>query len=176
MSREESMAADKYIVGFAYGSNMLLARLRERVPSSEIICMGILKKHVLKWHKLSKDGSGKCDAEFTGKDIDEVWGILFKLKALEKIFLDKAEGLNNGYAEKKVEILSDHGNMKAKLYYATKKDPAARPYHWYKEIVVAGARENNLPNAYTETLESVDSIPDPDKKRAAENTKSLSGG
>jgi gamma-glutamylcyclotransferase len=50
---------------FAYGSNMSLSRLRERVPSAEAVGCFSLNGHDLRFHKLSKDGSGKCDAFFT---------------------------------------------------------------------------------------------------------------
>ncbi len=48
---------------FAYGSNMLTARLHERVPSATPIGIGQLEGHALRWDKRSwRDGSGKCDA------------------------------------------------------------------------------------------------------------------
>ena len=68
----------KRIVYFAYGSNMLTARLRERTPSATPIGIGRLTGHVLSWDKRSRaDGSGKCDAEATGHERDVIWGVLF---------------------------------------------------------------------------------------------------
>lgn len=67
------MALTDHVVTFAYGSNMLVARLTERVPSARPIGIGQLKGHVLRWHKRSKDGSGKCDIEITESDADSVW-------------------------------------------------------------------------------------------------------
>ena len=53
---------------FAYSSNMLTDRLRERVPSATAIGIGQLAGHSLRWDKRSeRDGSGKCDAEATGR-------------------------------------------------------------------------------------------------------------
>ena len=136
---------------FAYGSNMLTARLRERVPSAVAIGTGRLSRHVLKWHKRSRDGSGKCDAEATGLIDDVVWGVLFELNAAEKPALDRAEGLNNGYVERKIEILTDRGPMSAVAYFAVAIDPSRRPYHWYKSFVVEGAREHGLPHEYQQS-------------------------
>lgn len=50
------------ILYFAYGSNMSSARLRARVPSCRPIGIAFLPGHELRFHKRSKDGSGKCDA------------------------------------------------------------------------------------------------------------------
>ena len=55
---------------------MFARRLQERVPSAEPIAIGKLKGHVLRWDKRSqRDGSGKCDAEATGRARDSVWGV-----------------------------------------------------------------------------------------------------
>jgi hypothetical protein len=44
---------------FSYGSNMCLARLKNRVPSATFVSIGTLLEHKIKLHKLSKDGSGR---------------------------------------------------------------------------------------------------------------------
>ena len=47
---------------FAYGSNLLTCRLRQRTPSARVVDRAILRQHELRWHKAATDGSGKCDA------------------------------------------------------------------------------------------------------------------
>ncbi len=152
---------------------MLTARLRERVPSAAAVGTGRLPGHVLKWHKRSRDGSGKCDIESTARNEDIVWGVLFELDSAEKPALDRAEGRNNGYVERQLDILTDRGTVRAVAYIATTKDPVLRPYHWYKGFVVAGAREHGLPPEYIQSIESTPSIPDPDAARAAHNERLL---
>ena len=165
--------SDKRIKVFAYGSNMLTAWMRKRVPSANPIGIGRLNGHRLKWHKVSKDGSGKCDAEFTGTDSDIVWGVLYELNSAEKPTLDKVEGLGRGYSEKAVDILVDSKTVNAWLYIATNKDPSAVPYHWYKDLVVHGARRHQLPEDYVAVLEAIVSKSDPDAERAARNARIL---
>jgi len=148
------------IVYFAYGSNMVTARLRERAPSATPIGIGRLPGHVLSWDKRSRDGSGKCDAEATGRNGDVIWGVLFELDAQDKPALDRAEGVGVGYVETLVTILTDHGAVDALTYCATEKDPALRPYRWYKALVVAGAREHQLPADYRRQLELVETVSD----------------
>ena len=53
---------------FAYGSNMLTARLRERMPSCKPLGIAKLPGHALRFHKRSKDQSGKCNAFATDDD------------------------------------------------------------------------------------------------------------
>lgn len=149
--------------------------MRKRVPSANAISIGHIKYHALCWHKRSNDGSGKCDAEATVPITDVVWGVLFEIKRCEKSRLDEAEGLGRGYAEKEVDVVTDKGTAKALMYYAIDKDRSLQPYHWYKSFVVAGAREHGLPEDYVVILESKQSTPDPDPKRAAKNQKLLSG-
>ncbi len=99
---------------FAYGSNMLTARLRERVPSAAAIGIGRLVGHALRWDKRSgRDRSGKCDAEATGRQEDVVWGVLFELDPDEKLALDRAEGLGVGYLDKTVQVSTDEHGLPA---------------------------------------------------------------
>jgi hypothetical protein len=89
-----------------------------------------------------------------------VWGVLFELDAQDKPALDRAEGVGEGYVEKLVTILTDQSVVDALTYCATEKDPALRPYRWYKALVVAGAREHQLPAEYRRQLELVETVSD----------------
>jgi gamma-glutamylcyclotransferase len=51
--------ASATIVNFAYGSNMLTRRLRERAPSARTVGTGVLHGHTLRWHKVGQDSSGQ---------------------------------------------------------------------------------------------------------------------
>jgi len=109
---------------------MLTARLRKRVPSATTIGIGQLEGYVLRWDKRSwRDGSGKCDAEFTGQQSDAVWGVVFEFAPEDKQALDQAEGLGNGYMETVVNVLTEVGPITAITYLATDKDASLRPYH-----------------------------------------------
>jgi len=154
---------------FAYGSNMSLARLRARVPSARFVAVAELEAHRLLFHKVSlRDRSAKCDAAFTGDPEDRVLGMVFSVAEAEKPTLDRAEGLGSGYEEKVVEVVTTDGKpLSVRLYYATHTDPALRPYRWYREHVLIGARENNLPEDYIARIEAVEADEDPNRKRTA---------
>ena len=154
---------------FAYGSNMLTARLRERVASARPLGVARLRGHVLVWNKRGRDGSGKCSVIASGRDEDLVWGVLFELEDREKSALDRVEGLGCGYDEGTVEVMCNGVTVQALTYLATDTDDSLRPYDWYKELVVAGAREHRLTHEYIALLESAESIPDSDRERARSN-------
>jgi hypothetical protein len=160
-------------------THIRLPQRPRRVPRDAYaipISTGCIVGHRLTFTKVSKDGSGKCDAEFTGKAQDVVWGVLYSFDPAEKGRLDRAEGLGNGYAEKQVSVIVGGEAKMAVTYYATKKDPSLRPYDWYKEYVLFGARENGLPDEYiVSMIESVVAIEDPDKERSARERAILRG-
>jgi len=85
---------------FSYGSNMSIRRMVKRVPSAKVVTVARLSGHILKYHKASKDGSGKCDVLETEQIEDTVYGVVFDIAEGEKTNLDRAEGLGYGYEAK----------------------------------------------------------------------------
>lgn len=154
------------IIVFAYGSNMLMRRINARCPSATPLGMAELRSYELKWHKRSRlDGSGKCDVVQTDNVSHVVYGVLYDIPAREKLELDKAEGLGRGYDEKTVEVAFKGALCSATIYCATDIDASLRPYTWYRALVVAGAKENQLPEKYIEQLADADAITDSNSER-----------
>ncbi len=154
---------------FAYGSNMAAERLRGRVSSAELISVAALPDHALRFHKPSKkDGSGKCDAAFTGKSEDQVLGALYSIQTIQLPELDRFEGRGYGYDRKTVQVLTSAGGyFNAETYIATTFDSNRRPLDWYKEHVLRGARAICLPSGYIASIEAVVADIDTDEKRRA---------
>ncbi len=146
---------------------MSLKRIRDRVPSATAIGTGKLSGHELKFHKKSTiDGSAKCDIFQNNDPNSKVIGIVFEIDEKGKKVLDKKEGVGFGYEEKNVEIVNSEGNLISVFtYYATNIDNNLKPYTWYKEHVLQGAKENDLPATYIMNLEIVVAIEDPDRER-----------
>jgi hypothetical protein len=126
----------------------------------------------LAFHKLGKDGSGKCNAYFTDNDEDYIWGALFEIDSIEKGALDRAEGLGFGYNEKLVQVdgLDGH-SVEATTYYATNIDSSLKPYSWYLNHVVVGSNEIGVPVDYLQKVSIVEAIEDPDKERDSQERK-----
>ena len=120
--------------------------------------MAKLTGHDLRFHKMStNDGSSKCDAYATGASTDTVWGVVFEIASVEKPRLDRAEGLGFGYDEKSVDVLSAKGPLSAFTYIASPEAirPDLKPFAWYKQYVLDGAIEHELPPEYIEAIRTV---------------------
>ncbi len=152
------------IAYFAYGSNMLTARLRERVPSATRKQIGHLKDHTVTFHKISVDGSGK--ATLTHSCGEEAHGCVFAISRDEKSSLDSAEGM--GYDEKAVLVQVGPELFEAFTYVAAPShlDQALQPYDWYVALVEAGAREHQLPEWVIEAYSSAERKTDKNVDRA----------
>ena len=130
-------------------------------PFTPPIGRATLPGHRLAWHKVGKDGSGKCDiAPYPG---GTVWGVVFRIDPAEMPQLDKAEGLGLGYERTIITVILAGKEIQATTYRATRIDPAVVPSHRYKDYVLAGAIEHNLPYTYIQTIRDVVSAPDPDR-------------
>ena len=172
----EPMCAAPTFFNFAYGSNMLIRRVQARVPSARAVGVAALAGHDLRWHKVGRDGSGKCDIVQTETAQAAVYGVVYEMRAIEKAALDKAEGLGSGYAEKKILLETGAGKLQAWVYYATDIEPSAVPYTWYKALVVAGAKQHFLPTDYISKLVAVAAKIDPDAERAKTNWAVVDAG
>lgn len=155
---------------FAYGSNMATARLQDRMPSATPLGIATLFGHELRFHKRSKkDKSGKCDAFATGNDDDAVIGVLFKFDPAERGDLDAHEGAGKGYDAKTVTVIDSLGQRREVLTYLASPDAIdgrLKPYTWYKDHVLVGAREHGLPADYIAAcIEAVEAVEDPDRAR-----------
>ena len=160
---------------FAYGSNMSSARIRARVGACPALGVAWLERFELRFHKLGRDGSGKCDVHHTGCPGHRVHGALFHLDAWQQARLDEFEG--TGYERRRLHVGHPEGTRTAWVYVARSTHVAARlrPFDWYKALVVNGAREHGLPRVYVDALESVRAMPDPDTDRVRHNRCILDG-
>lgn len=152
---------------FAYGSNLSLRRLRQRVPG--VVPLGVwrLQYHDLRFHKVGRDGSGKCDAHYTGIELNYTLGVLYEIGPAEKRILDRIEGLGFGYDEQKVALSHESGSRcEALTYTATHVEEDLSPYDWYRHHVLTGACEAGLHSRYIQRIEAVATIADPDALRA----------
>ena len=154
---------------FAYGSNMCTRRLQTRVPSAFARMRAFLRKRSMHFHKRGLDGSGKCTIHPEERDEDLVWGVVFEMDPAHRARLDNVEGLGSQYHAERVLVHTDYGTEQAFTYVAAPHviDSSLRPFHWYKQLVVMGAREHELPAEYIAMLESVPTDADPNLVRSA---------
>ena len=119
--------------------------------------------------------NSKGDAEKTSDIKDMVYGVLFSINDEQVGVLDKFEGLNYGYGRKAVNVIDEKSSKQipALMYYATDIDPTLKPYDWYKEQTLKGAKDNGLPEEYAKSLESFESKEDKNEVRSEREKKHL---
>jgi len=150
---------------FAYGSNLHPLRLQERVPSADFIAIAVYDAHRIAFEKRGRDSSGKCNLVSTGIAGDRVFGAIYSLVPAHKPILDRFEG--RGYRDRPITV-HGHGRDYACFTYLAEQshiDKSLKPFHWYKQLVVLGARYHRFPGKYISMLESFDSIEDTDTER-----------
>ena len=156
---------------FAYGSNLHPARLGDRAPSAQLITTGFVRGRSLVFHKVGRDGSAKCDALLSENLNSTVLGALYQLDQRDLPTLDKFEALGAGYERQILSVSTAKGMLQAFAYIAQAQyvDPNLKPFHWYKHLVMAGARLHQFPDRYVASIAAVDSTSDPIAERAAKN-------
>ena len=166
---------------FAYGSNLSTRRLRDpaRAPSAVALGVASAPGFVMRFHKIGTDGSGKCTLIPTGDDADAVYGVLYEFADSDADGVDREEGVHlGGYARCSVRLRLPNGDTSEAMTYIAGEpyiDPVCLPFDWYRDLVVAGAREHRLPPAYIQELERTPAVPDPDTAREALARKRLEG-
>jgi|GEM_PF-3402912 len=172
--------ADEKFLYFAYGSNLPTLRMRSRCSSAEFAGVGKLENYSLAWNKTGKDGSAKCNLV---PDEDKiVYGAVYRIDKKELKSLRRAEGCCANRPQDEVDDAPDKYHEKIFLSFISdmnnnsfgdgvltyianvkKPDGAAgeelKPYEWYRDLVVLGAQEHELPQDYIEGLEKVAAQP-----------------
>jgi hypothetical protein len=152
---------------FAYGSNLHLRRLAERIGEFGVHAVAALHGFQLAFHKRGQDQSGKCNIHFTGDPQHVVHGAVYEIHPEQKLVLDRIEGVGRGYEHLPVQLAGPYGLIDAFAYRAQHGhiDPLLLPYEWYKLYVLEGARQHRLPAHYISYLEKVEHLEDPDRER-----------
>lgn len=132
---------------FAYGTNMSRSLMRRRCRTATALGLARLAG----WRFLiTRDGY----ASIVPAPGDEVHGVLWHLQPRDVAALNAYESLDSGlYARRKLSVAYQGRRVAAFLYIARETAPG-RPKPGYQEIVVAAAREWQLPGTYIHTLES----------------------
>lgn len=143
---------------FAYGSNMLPARLIARCESAEVIGTAVAKNHRLEFSKPSKDESGKATLIQAGSEPVQTPGIVFEIAKTDLTNLDRAEGAGHGYEREEnfqVSTVATAETLTVTTYLASKTNNELKPFDWYLALVLAGARLHELDAEHQRRLSEV---------------------
>jgi len=142
-------------------------RLLERVPSANLLDVIELDKHRLAFQKRGRDGSSKCNLVHTGGESDGVCGAIYQMDSAHKQALDCFEGNGNGYHDSQLTVELHGKEYSCFTYFAQQSyiENNLKPYHWYKNLVVLGAKHLQFPDGYVRSIELIESVEDPDETR-----------
>jgi gamma-glutamylcyclotransferase len=166
------MSAD-LLYYFAYGSNLHPVRLTERVLSAELLGVVELSHYRLAFQKRGWDGSSKCNLVHTGKESDGIHGAIYQIDSDHKPALDVFEGKGNGYDDSQLTVELHGKDYSCFTYFAQTShvENGLKPYHWYKDLVVLGAKHLQFPDVYVRSIESIESVEDSDQIRRIQHQR-----
>ena len=147
---------------FAYGSNMDPVQMRQRCPDAETVGNGVLRDHRLCFPRLSdRRGCGVSSVEpAAGR---EVWGVVYRLDAVDLASLDGFEGYrvdrpaqDNRYNRLVIAVEIEGVPTEVEAYFAVSTDNPPPPNAVYLAHLRDGARHHGLPETYRAFLESLE--------------------
>ncbi len=149
---------------FAYGSNMLTARLRKRCIFPYKVERAYAADRVIEFSKRStKDCSGK--ATLRQQAGHSTPGVLFRIPITDCKSLNRYEGAGKGKGYYRcdkfpVHLTRNDEIVYARTYLASYTEPNIKPYDWYLALVIAGVLEHDLGAKYQSMLQRVPYITD----------------
>ena len=130
---------------FAYGSNMSRALMRRRCPGARALGPARLSG----WRfVIMREGY----ASIVPAPGAAVHGIVWRLTPRDLAALNAYESLDRGLYIRRVLPVAMVGRRRPALVYVAPGRALGRPQPGYQELVVAAAREWNLPEAYLRSL------------------------
>ncbi|MGC1778865.1 MAG: gamma-glutamylcyclotransferase family protein [Xanthobacteraceae bacterium] len=132
---------------FAYGSNMHRAVMRRHAPAAEPV--GVARLADFRF-VITIDGYASIKPLRAGT----VHGVLWRLTPRDRATLDIWENIAGGLYRAETLAVDHAGARRPALVYIARLRRAGRPKPGYMEIVVAAAREWEMPPPYIASLQA----------------------
>ena len=134
-------------------------RLRERIGEFERGKIAYLKGYHLAFDKCA-DSPKVGYANIISDKEKEVIGVLYELTDKQLLILDDYEGVaHNQYKRSSVKVFDERKqSMEAMTYLATDCGCGLKPYKWYLDYLIKGAKQHNFPNEYLKMLQDVEIV------------------
>ncbi|XP_067857352.1 gamma-glutamylcyclotransferase-like [Heptranchias perlo] len=143
---------------FGYGSNLLRERLQIMNPSAVLVSVGCLKGYKLAFglFKGQENHWGGGVATIFPSPEDDVWGIIWHLKAADRQSLDEQESVKHGiYSPIEVKVEQEDAGEVMCLTYQMNCFNYSLTSPLYKEVMCTGAKQNGLPAEYIKKLNAI---------------------
>ena len=133
------------VLHFAYGSNMSRAMMRRRCPAAEALGTATLSG----WRfVVNPDGFGSIATQPGAL----VHGVLWRLNARDLAAVNAYESVDSGLYLRRHLVVRCGGQPAPALVYIARRRGEGRPRPGYVELVVAAARDWELPDDYIRAL------------------------
>jgi len=130
---------------FAYGSNMDRAAMRRRCPDAKAVGLAWLDN----WRFIvTRDGY----ASVVPAAGEIVHGVLWRLTLRDLAAVNAYESVDSGLYARRLLPLRHAGGQVQALVYVARARRVGRPRPGYQDLVVAAARDWNLPPDYVRAL------------------------
>jgi len=155
---------------FAYDADLFFTRFKAKMKTARVFDKGWVEGYGLKVNARShKDHSGKANLEPSTEENAVVHGVIYKIGADDKVILDRDHGLGYGFCEIAIKVRRPQAApLFAFTYIANRQfvTPDLLAYTWYRDLMIEGAVQQGLPEAYIETyLKQIMADIDPDNHR-----------
>ena len=134
---------------FAYGSNMNHQQMRTRCPEAKFLFRAVLESHSFVYDGWSLMHRGAV-ANIVPKKNGTVWGGVYETLEAHRDTLDNYEGYPSHYDRKGVSVVDDSRDLHAVFVYFRQGEAPGSPSDEYRQTVLRGARDCDLPEEYTE--------------------------
>jgi hypothetical protein len=132
---------------FAYGANMSRAVMRKYAPGARPV--GVAELAGFRF-VITADGYGSV----APARVQSVHGVLWRLTPRDLVALNAWENVESGLYRAETLSVRRGGCRMPALVYIARPRRAGRPKPGYMELVLAAAREWELPEAYLRSLQS----------------------
>ena len=140
---------------FGYGSNMERVQMKRLCPKARFVAAAVLPDHELVFSGSSRMwGGGIANIQdVPGKKVE---GVLWEISESERKALDEYEGYPDLYVRAEVQVQTTAGKgVTAFVYVMANPGREASPSKPYKRLLISGAEEHGLSEAYIAFLESI---------------------
>ena len=123
--------------------------MKNRCPSAKFIKRAYLENYQFVYDGYSLTRNGAV-ANIIKKEGEIVWGGIYEIDedCLNK--LDEYEGFPNVYKRERLKVKDDEGNEYECEVYLREQRKIGKPSEEYKNIIIKGAKNCNLPDDYIE--------------------------
>lgn len=136
---------------FAYGSNLSLVRIRERLGRVPAGRVAELADHRLAFDKPAGDGSTYANILPAAGSV--VRGVVYDCTEAEMRKLDGFEG--SEYERRTFTVQTVDGSSLEAIAFVALTHGSGKPAEWYLKLILDGAAEHGLPPAYIDGIAAV---------------------